>query len=660
MAKRTGGFIGQDGINAPDQATGVSGSAGDTEVTVSFTAPSDVGGAAITGYNVQANDGTGLPAPNISLASYANKSLDTSSQGINPMWIARNNDGTKFYTLENNADTVFQYNLSTAFDLSTGSYASVSFSVSSQDSEPVSVAFNDDGTKMYIGGSANNSVFQYTLSSAFNPSTASYASKSFSPSSQGSSFMGALFNDDGTSLYISLNSNDTIFQYTCSTAYDVSTASYASKSLDYSSLETGGSGFNFNSYGTQLFLTGRTTDKVYQYDLSTAYDLSSASLNSNSFSVVTQDNQPKHLVFSADDTKFYLLGQVADDIFQYNSGIVFSYPTASPVTMTGLTNGTSYTFNVWAINPFGWSSPSDATESVTPAVPQRGLIAGSYNGTILNTINFIEIPTTGNATDFGDMTSARYQLSSLSNVTRGVFVGGDDTNVMDYVTIASAGNAVDFGDLIGTRRGGSQGSINNTTRGVYGGGWANPGVSNVIQYLTFASTGNMTSFGTIAGSYTGYQPASCSSSTRGIFAGADSGGNNDQISYITISSAGNTTDFGNLYNRFDGASGSGNATRGIFAQGYYGSSINVIQYITIASTGNATEFGACSNSSRLSSGSSNATRSVINEGAASSPYASNTMGYITIGTTGNTSDFGDLTYSAGQATACSSSNGGTQ
>ena len=255
MAKRTGGFIGQDGINAPDQATGVSGSAGDTEVTVSFTAPSDVGGAAITGYNVQANDGTGLPAPNISLASYANKSLDTSSQGINPMWIARNNDGTKFYTLENNADTVFQYNLSTAFDLSTGSYASVSFSVSSQDSEPVSVAFNDDGTKMYIGGSANNSVFQYTLSSAFNPSTASYASKSFSPSSQGSSFMGALFNDDGTSLYISLNSNDTIFQYTCSTAYDVSTASYASKSLDYSSLETGGSGFNFNSYGTQLFLT---------------------------------------------------------------------------------------------------------------------------------------------------------------------------------------------------------------------------------------------------------------------------------------------------------------------------------------------------------------------------------------------------------------------
>ena len=57
MAKRTGGFIGQDGLNAPDPATGVSASGGDTQATVSFTAPSDVGGSAITGYRVQ--DSTG-------------------------------------------------------------------------------------------------------------------------------------------------------------------------------------------------------------------------------------------------------------------------------------------------------------------------------------------------------------------------------------------------------------------------------------------------------------------------------------------------------------------------------------------------------------------------------------------------------------------------
>ena len=46
MAKGKGGFIGQDGLNAPDSPTGVSGSAGDEQVEVSFTAPSDVGGSA--------------------------------------------------------------------------------------------------------------------------------------------------------------------------------------------------------------------------------------------------------------------------------------------------------------------------------------------------------------------------------------------------------------------------------------------------------------------------------------------------------------------------------------------------------------------------------------------------------------------------------------
>ena len=653
MAKRTGGFIGQDGINAPDPATGVTGTAGDGQVTVSWTAPSDVGGAAITGYNVQANDGTGLPVPNISSASYANKSLDTSSQGINPTWIARNNDGTKFYTLENNADTVFQYNLSTAFDLSTGSYASVSFSVNSQDSEPVSVAFNDDGTKMYIGGSTNNSVFQYTLSSAFNPSTASYDSKSFSPSSQGSSLVGALFNDDGTSLYISLSSNDTIFQYTCSTAYDVSTASYASKSLDYSSVETsGGSGFNFNSDGTQLFLTGRTTDKVYQYDLSTAYDLSSAVLNPNSFSVVSQDNQPKHLVFSADNTKFYLLGQVTDDILQYNSGLVFSYPTASPVTITGLTNGTSYTFNVWAINPLGWSSPSDASDSVAPEFPTRAVFAGGNSGSVSDVIDYITIQTLGNASDFGNLTVAREYISAASSSVRGVFAGGDpSTSTIDYITLASAGNATDFGDLTVARD--DPAGASNNTRALFIGGAVsgNP----VIDYVTIASTGNATDFGDIYRA--AYSIAACSSPTRAVTGGYNTFGADslqDTMEYLTIASTGNATDFGNLTTRRYACGAGSSPTRGVFAGGYLSGSLSQIDYVTIATTGNATSFGDLTVARQDMGGTSSHTRAVF--GGGSNP--TDTIDYVTIGSTGNAVDFGNLSVSRNTLDACSANHGG--
>jgi hypothetical protein len=343
---------------------------------------------------------------------------------------------------------------------------------------------------------------------------------------------------------------------------------------------------------------------------------------------------------------------------QSNDGIGAS-GSSSPITVTGLTNGTSYTFNVWAINAFGYSAPSDASGSVTPALLERGFIAGGQSST--NVIQYIEIPTTGNTTDFGDLTVARYSVAAMSNVTRSVFAGGNGpSNVMDYITNNTLGNATDFGDLTAARSDPSQGSINSTTRGIIAGGY-NSGTQQDIQYITIASTGNATTFGTLAGTQTGYSPAGLSSSTRGLIAGGDSSGNNNQIAYITIASTGNSTDFGDLTVGRDGLAGGSNATRGLFSQGYTGSVFsNVIDYVTIASTGNATDFGDCSTGSRHSSQMTNSTRSVIRVGANSYPYASVTLEYVTIASTGNTTDFGDLLSSISNTAGCSSSNGGVQ
>ena len=110
---------------------------------------------------------------------------------------------------------------------------------------------------------------------------------------------------------------------------------------------------------------------------------------------------------------------------QSNDGIGAS-GSASPVTVTGLTNGTSYTFNVWAINPFGWSSPSDASGGVSPAAPiglfACGLTAGG-SSSATNVIDFITLSSAGNATDFGDLTVSRYELGGGSggSSTRGLF-----------------------------------------------------------------------------------------------------------------------------------------------------------------------------------------------------------------------------------------------
>ena len=80
--------------------------------------------------------------------------------------------------------------------------------------------------------------------------------------------------------------------------------------------------------------------------------------------------------------------------------------------------------------------------------------AGDAAGGRVNNIDYVTIATTGNATDFGDLTQARDYLAGCSGNGRGVFAGGvgtaggyDLVNTIDYVTINTTGNAIDFGDL---------------------------------------------------------------------------------------------------------------------------------------------------------------------------------------------------------------------
>ena len=83
----------------------------------------------------------------------------------------------------------------------------------------------------------------------------------------------------------------------------------------------------------------------------------------------------------------------------------------------------------------------------------RGVFGGGHTPTVVNTIDYITIASTGNATDFGDLTAARGYMGKgqACTVTRGLFQGGIETpvivNTIEYIDIATTGNAADFGDL---------------------------------------------------------------------------------------------------------------------------------------------------------------------------------------------------------------------
>lgn len=345
-----------------------------------------------------------------------------------------------------------------------------------------------------------------------------------------------------------------------------------------------------------------------------------------------------------------------------NPGQITASAASSPVSVTGLTNGTSYTFTVWALNTYGPSPYSAASGSVTPAATIGIFTGGEASGTRVNTIDYITISTTGDATDFGDLLSVRNDNTSFGSSTRGFTVGCSNSviaamNLIEYISLPAGGSSVDFGDLLYQTE--TCTAVSSSTRGVVAGG-RDSGATPVdsINYVTMASAGNAVSFGTLSSSRWSMN-SGCASPTRGLFFGGRNSSNTylNIIEYVTIATTGNSTDFGDLLLPLGGAfSAASNATRGISAGGADSiDNYNIIQYVTIATTGNATDFGDLNRLTSASAACSSSIRAVF---SLLNGSPTNTIEYITIATTGNATDFGDLTQGRVYGSSCSNGHGG--
>ena len=248
-----------------------------------------------------------------------------SSQDTAPQDLAFNTDGTKMFVVGSAGDAVNEYTLSTGFDVSTATFVH-SFSVSSLDTAPQGLAFNTDGTKMFVLGNSGIDVNEYTLSTGFDVSTASFVD-SFSVSSQETNPLGLAFNTDGTKMFVSGTSGADVNEYTLSTGFDVSTATFVD-SFSVSSQDIAPYGLAFNTDGTKMFVVGTIGDDVNEYTLSTGFDVSTASFV-DSFSVSSQEAVPVGLAFNTDGTKMFVVGHEGDDVTEYSLTTPFSLVNVS-------------------------------------------------------------------------------------------------------------------------------------------------------------------------------------------------------------------------------------------------------------------------------------------------------------------------------------------
>lgn len=233
-----------------------------------------------------------------------------------------NSDGLRFYVCDTANSRINQYNCSVAYDISTASYAGT-FSTFAKEFEPRDILFNTAGTTMLVLGSAGNydqgltapQIVQYTLSGAFDISTATFSKRAtVGTDTQVKSLTS---NVAGTVVYVAGDGNNFTTSYTLGSAFDVGTVTYLA-AYDHSTSITNLRGMTFNAAGTKLYAINNSTNTILEYPVNSAFNLVSVQPTNANFTLRTNNINPKNIAFNNNGTKMYVIGDAG--AFQIDGG----------------------------------------------------------------------------------------------------------------------------------------------------------------------------------------------------------------------------------------------------------------------------------------------------------------------------------------------------
>jgi predicted phage tail protein len=269
----------------------------------------------------------------IDMAAYDSKSLSISAQETGPTGIWFSTDGLKMYVMGTSGDDVNQYALTTAWDVTTATYVT-NKTLGAVDATPSGLYISDDGLKAYVCGTTTDAVYQYTLSTAWDISTLTYSTKFISIAAKEINSSGIFFKPDGSTMYITGNTSDAVHAYNLSIAWDVTTAVFAN-TFSVAAQETAPQDLFFSPDGLKMFLMGSTGDDINQYNLGTAWDIATA-VYAAVFSVAAQDITPTGVFFRQDLLRFFMVGSTSDTVYQYSLPVTI-YVDAPVIIESGKT-----------------------------------------------------------------------------------------------------------------------------------------------------------------------------------------------------------------------------------------------------------------------------------------------------------------------------------
>ena len=311
----------------------------------------------------------------------------------------------------------------------------------------------------------------------------------------------------------------------------------------------------------------------------------------------------------------------------------------------------------------------------------RGIFASGHTPSVVKTIDVINIASTGDSTDWGDViTDGMAFAGGASNNNRGVYTGAltgtspNRVNTIQALTMPTNGMIYDFGDLTYTVQ--QMTGAGNETRGVYSSGYTYPlapstdAFQQAFYEINFASSGVASGFGEIPVNASCRSMNAIQTETRGFFCGGEGtykspSVQNRKITEITFATRGSAITFGELSGESKGGASMESHTRAVVVLGGNATAPeafkDTIEYFTMATRGNTTDFGnASSNTGAINdNAATNRVRGVYHNARTSDGGAElNTIEYVTIATTGNGTDFGDLTAVSREGCGLSDTHGG--
>jgi hypothetical protein len=264
----------------------------------------------LAGWHSRGAGGIGGAAPGggLSLSSFAYSGKSVAVASHTHVGISVSSNGLHLYLtgwFNNFYGRISRYGVATAWDISTA----VSVNGINTSKYPYGGYISNSGEWLYFTDYATNNIRGINLGTAYDI-TSVVAGPSFSSAAQGTTPLNVKVSLDGYKMYVYLHASTTVYQYSLGTAFDPSTATYDGVSLSI------GLAFDFSANGSQLIHAVGTD--VFLKNLSTAWDISTASSDVDSLSLSGQMTGIRSVSISDEDSKIYALG-TTNRVYQYET-----------------------------------------------------------------------------------------------------------------------------------------------------------------------------------------------------------------------------------------------------------------------------------------------------------------------------------------------------